>query len=93
MKIYRVIATEIDTDTGEEREVLNDSYEGFVLYGDQDEKFHEVFVHETITGFASKLAQGSRGKVAAKLAGVMSEARATFMEDDLLDLINGRSEE
>lgn len=94
-KVYRVVAHEIDTETGEEREVLNDEYEGFTLYGDCGDKFAEVMIHENVLGLASKLAQGSKSKIAVKLAHVLDMTKASYMgdlEDELAGLIGGMAD-
>ena len=94
-KIYRIVATEIDTDTNEEKEVLNDEYEGFTLYGDQGETFSEVMMHENIIGLASKLAQGKKSVIAMRLARVLEMAKdsdISDMEDDLLNMLRGGDE-
>lgn len=95
-KTYHVIAVEFDEETGEEREVLNDEYEGFALYGDCGERFAEVLIHENIMGLASKLAQGNKSRVAIKLAQVLMMAKESVMgdmEDDLLNAMLGGNDE
>lgn len=95
-KTYHVIAVEFDEETGEEREVLNEEYNGFTLYGDCGEKFSEVMIHENLMGLASKLSQGDKSRVAIKLAQALMLAKESFMggmEDDLLNAMLGGNDE
>ena len=91
-KIYHVVATEYNTETDETNEVLNDSYEGFTLYGGKGDTFEEVIFNENIMGLAAKLIQSTKGRVAVKLAVALDAAKGSMMEDledDLIDIIGG----
>lgn len=95
-KKYHVLAVEFDEETGEEREVLNEEYNGFTLYGDCGEKFSEVMIHENLMGLASKLSQANKARIAIKLAQVLMMAKESSMgdlEDDLLNAILGGNDE
>lgn len=80
-KIYRVQIVKIDPETNEEEQVLDDTYTGLLLCGNcGDGKMAEVILHDTILDIATRLAQGSKTKIAVRLANVMMAMKQDLAE-------------
>ena len=85
-KVYRVQVTAINTESGEEEQVLDDKYAGFLLCADcGDGRMAEVIVHDTLFEMATRLAQGEKTKQAVRLANAM-----IGMKDDKIESAEAR---
>ena len=87
-KLFKMIVTEIDTETHEEKEVLSDTYTGFTLSAMcDDNRAAEVVMNDNVMGMANRLAQGKHTRKAVCLAYMligMERDKAQNAETDLL---------
>lgn len=87
-KLFKMIVTEIDTETHEEKEVLSDMYTGFTLSAKCDDgRAAEVVMNDNVMGMASRLAQGKYTRRAVCFANTligMERDKAQNAETDLL---------
>ena len=87
-KLFKMIVTEIDTETHEEKEVLSDTYTGFTLSARcDDNRAEEVAMNDNVMGMANRLAQGKYTRKAVCLAYMligMERDKAQNAETDLL---------
>ena len=82
-KLYRVIITGRDVETGDVEEIHNDEHEGLMMMtSDTDGSMTEMIVHDTIANMAAKLAAGKKTRTAVKLAMLMMKIK----DDDISDL-------
>lgn len=93
-KIYRVVITEVNVETGEEIEQLNDEYSGLTLMADNldRESSAEVIIHDTIMNIAAKMCSGVKIKHAVRLANLMlrmEQDKNEEMEDMLMSMLGG----
>ena len=97
-KYYKMIVTEINEETGEEKEISNEEFNGFTVLADchdNPDRMCEMMIHENIAGLAGKLAEGKKTKHAVKLAALIlemqkaeSDREVSAMESFLSDIIS-----
>lgn len=80
-KLYKVIVTEINTETNETREALNDTYTGFTLCAQcpEENRMAEVVMHDNIAGLAERLAALMLDTAKDKAAGLEDALFAAMM--------------
>jgi hypothetical protein len=87
-RLFKMIVTEIDTETHEEKEVLSDTYTGFTLSAKcDDNKAAEVVMHDTVMDMATRLAQGKHTRSAVRLANVLMAMKRDDAENAETDLL------
>ena len=91
-KRYKTIVISIDNETGEEKEELNDEYNGIVILGDKGKSMAEVIMNMTILNMAEMISSSSKMKMAAKLSNVMMSMKDDIMsgfENQLSEMLKG----
>lgn len=91
---YIVRITEVNKDTGEETELMDDRFHTVCMLAEQadnETKMVEVMLNENLMGLASMIAASTKHRMAARLALDVLDSerkRASSVEDMLMDMIS-----
>lgn len=91
-KRFKTVVISIDNETGEEKEVLNEEYNGLVILGDKDESFGEAIMNLNILKMAAMISSSGKMKMAAKLSNAMMSMHDDILsgfEDQLSEMLEG----
>ena len=61
-KRFKTVVISIDNETGEEKEVLNEEYNGLVILGDKDECFGEAIMNMNILRIAAMISASGKSR-------------------------------
>ena len=91
-KRFKTVVISIDNETGEEKEELNEEYNGLVILGDRNESFSEAIMNLNIMTIAGMISSSGKMKMAAKLSNAMMSMHDDIMsgfEDQLSEMLKG----
>ena len=91
-KRFKTVVISIDNETGEEKEELNEEYNGLVILGDKEKCLSEVIMNLNIITIAAMISSSGKMKMASKLSNVVMSMRDDIMsgfEDQLSEMLKG----
>ena len=97
-KLYRVVITEINKDSGEEKELMDDQFTSIDMVADDAEvegRMCEVMLNDNIHRAAVKLANAKKLNAAVRLAHIfmsMKDDHMADLEDMLAEAVSGETE-